>query len=519
MKVNHKTAPYDAPEIGFAVPTIETTNRQLREKRKDTIAAIAGLNERAPRLFHSDNGLSIVGEDKDGRPELRLATREIVQDIMADAANWISTAFVPLKAGGFKEVVKQVTPPRELAENLLSQSKWPGACRLDGVVTAPVFARDGTLCAEPGYNRAARLWLALPHGFDIGDTEPTPAAVRDAKDLVLDTLLGDVAFADDKGASKAHAFALMILPFVRLMINGPTPLHLIDAPTQSSGKSYAAKICIAPFAVPSASAMKGDEEEWRKAIFAALLSGRSHVFFDNVKGSLNSPMFAAALTEPMLTERQMGGLKEVSVKVRCVWVATANNAKLDADTASRSVVMRLDTGMENPERRHFDFDPLAYIEANRSQVINAICTLIRNWQQQGSRAYKGKEQTRFGNWQAIIGGILEANGVEGFLGNLDQYRETLDPEKGAWATFCEAWNEKHGSAYMTTTDLLPLALSIPEVAATLGNHEKTYAVRLGLQLRARRDKVFDTFKIVEAPSGVSKRDGIKHCVQIVPKGA
>ena len=308
----------------------------------------------------------------------------------------------------------------------------------------------------------------------------------------------------------------MILPFVRRLIPGPTPLHLFDAPTQSSGKSYAAKICIAPFCAPEASAEKGDDEEWRKALLAALLAGRSHIFLDNIKGRLTSPMLAAAITEPRLRERAMGGLGEVAVDVRCVWVATSNNAQLDRDTASRCVVIRLDTGLENPESREYSNNPLDFIKAHRADVASAVLTLVRHWQKRGAREYSGVHQSRFNEWQNVIGGILQAAEIEGFLDNLDSYRSTLNPEASAWCEFSCAWHETHGEKYVTAKQLLPIALENAEIAAMLGDREGNHSLRFGRQLRERRDKIFGRFKITAGPT---IREGATYKVAMVAEVA
>ena len=483
------------------LPTIETNNRQLRDKRDDLIAALELAND-PPTLFHSDSGLAYIGEDKDKSPILKVATREVIQNAMTDAATWISTAYVPKKSGGFTEVVKNVSPPRDLAENYMALRNWPGIPAIDGIVTAPIVAPDGSLCVKSGYYPSARIFLAMPPGFKMADTTPTEERVKNAKKMIFETLLGEVSFADDP--SRAHALALMLLPFVRELIDGPTPLHLFDAPTQSSGKSFAAKICISPFATPHASSTKADDEEWRKAILAALMSGRSHIFFDNVKGDLSSPMLASCLTEPSMTERAMGGLKEVSVKIRCAWVATANNARLDADTASRAIVLRLDTGMENPERKTYALNPLEYIAENRAVVVSALFILIRNWQAQDSPHYAGNEQSRFHNWQRIIGGILEANQIPGFLENIQAQRDTLDPEKVAWGEFCKEWREQHGKAWVNAAQLRDLAAENSLIAGEMMEKYpdptgKKETIKLGRMLARRRDKVFSELKICAGP--------------------
>ena len=153
----------------------------------------------------------------------------------------------------------------------------------------------------------------------------------------------------------------MLLPFVQRTIDGFTPLHLFDAPTQSSGKTYAAQICIAPFREIAPSAYKKNNEENQKELFARLLSGPSHVFTDNITGDLSDPTLATAITEKYLDGRVLGVGRTEVVSTRVVWVGTANNAQLCGDAASRSIFIRLDTGEENPDARQFQFKPVRYI--------------------------------------------------------------------------------------------------------------------------------------------------------------
>ena len=47
-------------------------------------------------------------------------------------------------------------------------------------------------------------------------------------------------------ADLANAVAAFILRFVRLLIEGPTPLHLIESPTPGSGKGLLADVCNCP---------------------------------------------------------------------------------------------------------------------------------------------------------------------------------------------------------------------------------------------------------------------------------
>lgn len=159
-----------------------------------------------------------------------------------------------------------------------------------------------------------------------------------AKRLVFDVLLGEASLADV--ALRAQACALLLLPFVRAMINAPIPRHLILVPGVSSEKTYLAALCIRPFGHVTPTTEKGNEEEWRRSILAKLVSGPTHVFIDNIKHNLNSPALDEAITSPdgFIEDRLTGTGINARVAAWCTWVATANNPTVTADIASRSVV-------------------------------------------------------------------------------------------------------------------------------------------------------------------------------------
>jgi hypothetical protein len=488
------------------LPLIETNNRQLSDELADLAVAIERANGKEARLFHGAGGLVSIGTDNNGTPVVQRVTREAMQGIAAKAANWISTTE--------REGVREVAPPRDLCATYLDMSEdWRGIPPLVSIATAPFVAPDGSLCATPGYHGAARVWLSLSDGFTLPDTTPTPANVEAAKRLILDELLGEVAFIDE--ASRAHAVSLMLLPFVRKLIDGETPLHLFDAPAQGSGKTHAARICAAPFTQLVPTPEKGADEEWRKSLLCELATGPSHIFFDNITGRLNSSTLAAAITSPFLRDRLTGTGDVVTVSTRCVWVATSNNAQLNTDAASRTVVIRLDTNEENPESHVYERDPLAYVKEHRGAACGAILTLVRAWQGQGCPAYSGPHRSRFPQWQSIIGGILQSASIPGFLDNLEAQRATLDSESTAWSALFESWHEKHGESFVAVADLEPLAVEVPEIAGLLGNQEGAARVRkLGMLLHRNRDRIYAGLRLT---AGLRNRRGTQY--RVSPTGS
>jgi putative DNA primase/helicase len=138
------------------------------------------------------------------------------------------------------------------------------------------------------------------------------------------------------------------------MINGPTPIHLIDAPVQGSGKSLLAEILCSVFggrADASVIPKRGEEDEWRKSITSALKTGSPFVWYDNLKTRLDSGSLAHAITAPVWTDRAMATHNQITLPVRCVWIITGNNIECDGDFPRRSLWIRLDAKTERPEDR------------------------------------------------------------------------------------------------------------------------------------------------------------------------
>jgi hypothetical protein len=106
---------------------------------------------------------------------------------------------------------------------------------------------------------------------------------------LLDDVFCDFPFKD--AASRSHVFAALLLPFVRELIDGPTPLHLFDAPTPGTGKGLLMNVLslihtgrgAAMISAPS------DDDEWRKRITAMLFRGQKQIVLDNLPQTKSVP--------------------------------------------------------------------------------------------------------------------------------------------------------------------------------------------------------------------------------------
>ena len=126
-------------------------------------------------------------------------------------------------------------PPREVVEDLLSHPGWRLPV-IDQIVESPVFTADGRLIDQPGYNPDFRLWYEPGPGLDRVHVplHPTGEQVAEAVRLLNTEMLGDFPFVDE--ADRANCLAFYLLPAVRQLIVGNTPMHVFGASKQGTGK-------------------------------------------------------------------------------------------------------------------------------------------------------------------------------------------------------------------------------------------------------------------------------------------
>jgi hypothetical protein len=102
---------------------------------------------------------------------------------------------------------------------------------------------------------------------------PTTEDIERAKGLPFDDLPVDYPFGNE--ASRGNVPALLLLGFMRPLIHGPIPFHLIDAPSPGTGKDRPAG-CSALLTTGRPASTKSEshsEEEWRKNLTSILGEG------------------------------------------------------------------------------------------------------------------------------------------------------------------------------------------------------------------------------------------------------
>lgn len=448
------------------------------------------------RMFRFGDMPTRLDPDDNGVPVPQPLTTDRLLHEMARSAEWVRYSKDPA-SGDMK--LRHAKPPRDVAIDMLAAPSFP-LPGLRSIVHAPVYAPDKTLHSKPGYHPAGQTYLHLARGFSVADVpdQPTSAHVEKARQLIEDELLGDFSFVSQ--ADRANAIALFLVPYVRNLINGPTPLNLIEAPTMGSGKGLLVDALLRPAIGSDIKPMPAanDDDEWRKRIHAQLVQAPAAILIDNITSALDSGSLASVLTTTVWSDRRLGSNQMVHMPVRCIWVATANNPTMTTELARRSVRIRIDPKVDRPWQRgesEFRHPSLrTWIDHNRGELVAAGLTLVQNWIAQGAQlgsAHLGS----FEQWSQLMGGILASAGVPKFLGNLDAFYEAADLEGAVWRQFIDQWFDKHGTSEVGVADLFSLALTIDGFDFGKGS-ERSQKVVFGTSLNRQRDRVIGGYRVI-----------------------
>lgn len=477
----HRPINYIEPDT--ALPSLRSDEGDLSRAVERAWSLLLASN-RTPWLFRYAGIPTWVVPDDEGRPVAAALSDERLRHMLAKLAVW-------RRINRQGELVP-AHPPMPLVKSVLATPD-PGLPVLVGIVNTPVFGRNGKLLTAAGYHPDARLLYSPAAGFEVPAIAQRPSAeqVAAARSLICDDLLGDFPFVSP--SEHAHAVALLLLGFLRSMIDGPTPLHLIEKPTPGTGATLMVDAIATILTGAGASVMTEgrDDEEWRKRVTAKLRQVPSIVLIDNLRQKLDSAAVAAALTAPFWEDRILGASEMARLPIRCIWIATGNNPEFSNEMARRLVRIRLDAHVERPwQRAGFRHpDLMIWVRANRVRLVAACLTICQAWIAAG-RPRGARTIGSYENWAQVLGGVLDVAGVEGFLGNLDEMLEASDGEGAVWRSFVSAWWDRFGTAEVGTNDLYETALSCEPPLSLGSGNDRSQRIRLGKALGRLRDRVF-----------------------------
>ena len=385
--------------------------------------------------------------------------------------------------------------PKDVASHI-TQVPHPPLPHLRRLVRHPIFDRVGRLVVAPGYSAESQIFLAPKHlHVPRVSHAPLPQEVEQAKELIVEELLGDFPFVDD--ADLVNAVSLLLLPIVREMIDGPTPLYPITKPSPGSGGTLLAQTLLVPATgkVPATSTLPNNESEVQRRITSVLLTSPAVVIFDNFPTNevLRSAHLAGALTSTEWQDRPVGTHSAPLLPITCAWVVNGNDLKTTDEMARRSIPIRLDPKMENPfERTGFRHQLPSWALKHRDELVWAALTLVQSWVAKGMPA-GSLSIGMYESWSGVMSGILESAGLPGLGSNWHEWNGSRPSAEKDLREAVTPWWDEFATSEVRATELLPVigpALGIDPYGG------RSSATMLGTRLRSLSGQRVDGLEIV-----------------------
>lgn len=399
--------------------------------------------------------------------------------------------------------------PRRIADAYLSRGHWPEHKTLTGIVESATISPDERLLDKTGFDPQSGIFVAcepahLP-GWERIPVRPDADDAKAAVDLLLEAI-DSWPFVDD--GDRSAALAALISTLTRRSLPA-APLVAISATAAGTGKSMLADwmTLIGTGRRPAVMSLGHDEAEDEKRLAGALLAGDPVINLDNVSRSLSSDLLCQTCTQPAVRVRPLGGSALVSAPTNSQLMATGNGLTITGDLKRRTLLIRLDAGVERPELREFDNDPLADAIEMRGRFVRAALVIPLAYLAAGAPTVDLPPLGSFGEWDRLIRRPLRWLGLPDPLAPAETLRE-FDPELESSRLLLCAWHAVFGSRPVPATEVVSAALATapmsgehlnPELreALQLICHEKITARRLSGWLRSNRDRIVEGHRAVQ----------------------
>jgi hypothetical protein len=239
-----------------------------------------------------------------------------------------------------------------------------------------------------------------------------------------------------------------------------------------------------------------DGQEWRKVVTSVFMAGRGIVVLEDVR-DIDAPAFATAVTAPRWEDRVLSKNLLFQAPNRVMFCMTGNNPALSGELNRRTVRIRLTANTQSPwTRTGFQHpDIMAWVRQNCPALMHAALVLVQNWLALGRPACTAPVLGSMEQWREVVGGVLEAAGVQGFLGHAAQPSVALDPEAAALQQLVHAWHAKHACNAVGVKDLWELAKDMTDLPLPWRSTQSGLTSAFGKLLRKYQDRVVGNLQV------------------------
>lgn len=343
---------------------------------------------------------------------------------------------VPLawRAGAFgTAVLKPTRLSLESAQVWLEAEGRKLLPHVTGICNAPVLVQrsGGAVTLLPkGYDKPSGLLIT-------SGTKPLTLSFPEGI-AVLEDVLSEFAFATP--ADKSRAVAALVSPALRFggLLKAHFPLFAVEADASQAGKGYLLELIQtiyreSPSLVLEKNGGVGASDE---SLSQAMLTGRSFVQFDNVRGRISSQFLEAVLTCPLLgsVPARVPHKGEIDVPTsHFIFQLTSNGFQSTRDLANRSCIIRILKRVGFAFRRFAEGDLVGHVSANQPCFLGAVQALVREWVSEGCpKTGDIRGQGRFRQWAQTLDWIVQKCGLPPLLDGHERAQESVSNPALAW---------------------------------------------------------------------------------------
>lgn len=371
----------------------------------------------------------------------RQDSRQVVElGIIKDSEGKIShTGFIPIKPSRFITLVERYFNPwttiytkngnsfeqdksmtkdigGTVLDSLIFQEELPNINRIF-TVQIPIIYKGELTFPKEGYDKRFNSWLPI----DAPVIKDLEMPLEKAKEMLYDILK---EFCFETSQDYTNAISALLTPFLRGLFktgfNTRSPISYYEANRERSGKDYLAGITgilyeghalEEPPISNGEYRSSGGNDELRKKIVSAMMSGRKRLHFSNNKGHLNNSILESVTTAEKYSDRLLGKNEIVTFDNELDFSFSGNlGITLTPDLANRTLFIKLFLDIEDANKRKFNNPNLhLWIKENRGEVLSALYSLVRNWFD--NKCPKGTIPfASFPEWARVCGGIMECAG-------------------------------------------------------------------------------------------------------------
>ena len=366
----------------------------------------------------------------------------------------------------------------------------------------PILYNGNLTFPELGYDKRFCSWLPT----ESANIDNMEMPLKEAKEIIHDIFK---EFCFEREQDYFNAISAFITPFLRGLFqtgfNTRSPVFCYEANRERSGKDYLAGVTGMLYEgnaleePPISSGeyrASGGNDELRKKLISAMISGKKRLHFSNNKGHLNNAVFESIITASKFTDRLLGKNIEVAFDNEMDFSFSGNlGITLTPDLTNRTIFIKLFLDIEDANKRKFDNPNLhIWVVDNRNRILSALYSLVRNWFDNdcpdGKVAF-----TSFPEWARVCGGIMEC---AGYGSPCNREREetgiSIDSETDDMKELFERCFEKHSGVPIDKNDIKQILME-NNIMSYIQWDDKSSQTKFGIKLNKFIGRILSDIKM------------------------